>query len=107
MKKMLIVAAALACMAGGFVTSASAGVMCAACHDGHKDKVGPALATAVKAYGSVDELFAFLNSGKDLEPKVAAFAGKKAIMASQLKKYRAMSDEKKAEVRAWVEAAVK
>lgn len=104
--KKLIIAAAAAFMVGGFATSASAGVMCAACHSGHKDKVGPALTTVVEAYGSLDAVFEFLNSDAELEPKVAAFAGKKGMMASQLKKYRGLSDEKKAEVRAWVEAEV-
>lgn len=105
MKKMMIAAAA-AMMIGGFATSASAGVFCASCHAGHKDKVGPAFATVVEAYGSVDAVFEFLNSDADLDPKVAAFAGKAGMMKGQLKKYRKLSDEKKADVRAWFEEQV-
>jgi len=106
MKKMIIAAAA-AFMVGAFATAASAGPFCASCHAGHKDKVGPAFATVVEAYGSVDAVFAFLNSDADLTPKVEAFAAKSGVMKSQLKKYRGLSDEKKAEVRTWFEAELK
>jgi cytochrome c551/c552 len=105
MKKTLIVAAAL--MIGSFATTASAKPFCATCHAGHKDKVGPAFEKVVAAYGSVDAVFEFLNSDAALEPKVADFAGKAAIMKGQLKKYRKLNDEKKAEVRAWVEEQLK
>ncbi|OIO69074.1 MAG: hypothetical protein COW19_04465 [Zetaproteobacteria bacterium CG12_big_fil_rev_8_21_14_0_65_55_1124] len=107
MKKMLMIAAVAAFMVGGIATPASAKAFCAACHAGHKDKVGPAFATVVKAYGSVDAVFAFLDSDAELEPKVAAFASKKSTMASQVKKYRKLSAEKKAEVREFFEAELK
>ena len=108
MKKSLVIAAAAAAfLMGGMATSASAGVFCASCHSGHKDKVGPSLATAVEAYGSADAVFAFLNSDAELEPKVAAFASKAGIMKGQLKKYRQLDDAKKAEVREWFEAEIK
>jgi len=81
--------------------------LCASCHSGHKDKVGPAFEKVVAAYGSVDNVFAFLNSDKALEPKVAAFASKKGLMKGQLKKYRKLNDAKKAEVRAWFEEQIK
>ncbi|OIO66585.1 MAG: hypothetical protein CO186_11500 [Zetaproteobacteria bacterium CG_4_9_14_3_um_filter_49_83] len=105
MKKTLLVAATAAMMMG-FTASASAGVFCASCHAGHKDKVGPSFATVVEAYGSVDAVFEFLNSDADLEPKVAAFASKAGMMNSQLKKYRGLADDKKAEVRTWFEEQV-
>jgi len=105
MKKIMIALAVLA--VAGMSTSAMAKPFCAACHSGHKDKVGPAFATVVKAYGSVDKVFAFLNSDADLKPKVAAFASKSGMMKSQLKKYRGLSADKKAEVRAWFEAEIK
>jgi len=105
MKKTLIVAAAL--MIGSFATTASAKPFCATCHAGHKDKVGPSFEKVVAAYGSVDAVFEFLNSDAALESKVADFAGKAATMKGQLKKYRKLNDEKKAEVRAWVEEQLK
>jgi len=107
MKKMMMIAAAAAFLMGGLATQASAGVFCAACHAGHKAKVGPAFEDVVKAYGSVDNVFAFLNSDAELEPKVAAFASKASTMKGQLKKYRKLNDEKKAAVRAWFEAELK
>jgi len=79
---------------------------CASCHSGHKDKVGPAFTDVVGAYGSVDEVFKFLNSDDDLLPKVEAFAKKSKLMKIQLKKYRKLSDNKKAEVRTWFEEQV-
>jgi len=106
MKKMMMIAAAAA-LAMGFSTSASAGAFCASCHAGHKDKVGPAFEKVVAAYGSVDKVFAFLNSDAELEPKVTEFASKSATMKGQLKKYRKQSDEKKAEIRAWFEEQLK
>ena len=105
MKKIIIAAAVLA--VAGLSTSAMAKPFCASCHAGHKDKVGPAFATVVKAYGSVDKVFAFLNSDAELNPKVAAFASKAGMMKAQLKKYRKLSDAKKAEVRTWFEAEIK
>jgi len=108
MKKMMMIAAAAAfVLVGGMATTAEAKPFCAACHDGHKDKVGPSFTTVVAAYGSVDAVFAFLNSDADLEPKVAAFASKASTMKSQVKKYRKLNDEKKAEVRAWFEEQIK
>lgn len=107
MKKMMMIAAAAAFVVGGLSTSAVAGPFCAACHSGHKDKVGPAFATVVEAYGSVDKVFAFLNSDAELESKVTAFAGKAGIMKAQLKKYRGLDAAKKAEVRTWFEEQVK
>jgi cytochrome c551/c552 len=101
-----IIAAVAALMVGGFATSASAGVFCASCHSGHKDKVGPAFEKVVAAYGSVDAVFEFLNSDAPLDPKVTAFAKKKGIMKGQLKKYRKLSDAKKAAVREWFEKQV-
>jgi len=106
MKKMLIAAAAVLAVAG-LSTSAMAKPFCASCHAGHKDKVGPSFEKVVAAYGSVDAVFEFLNSDAALEPKVAAFAGKKGIMKGQLKKYRHKNDEKKAEIRAWFEEQLK
>ncbi len=106
MKKMMI--AAVAAMAlGAFATTASAKPFCATCHAGHKDKVGPSFEKVVAAYGSVDAVFEFLNSDAPLEPKVAEFASKKNTMKGQLKKYRKLNDEKKAEVRAWFEEQIK
>jgi len=105
MKKTVMAAAAAAFMLAG--TSAMAKPFCASCHSGHKDKVGPAFEKVVAAYGSVDAVFEFLNSDAALEPKVTAFASKKGIMKSQLKKYRKLNDKKKAEVRAWFEEQVK
>jgi len=107
MKKMLLVAVAAAFMAGGLATTASAKPFCASCHAGHKNKVGPAFATVVEAYGSVDAVFEFLNSDAPLEPKVTKFAKKYKIMKSQLKKYRKLNDGKKAKVRAWFEEQIK
>ncbi len=106
MKKATITALAALAITG-FAASASAKPFCATCHAGHKDKVGPAFEKVVAAYGSVDAVFEFLNSDKPLEPKVAAFAKKKGTMKPQLKKYRKLSDEKKAEVRAWFEEQIK
>jgi len=102
-----ILAVAAAMIIGGFATSASAGVSCAACHAGSKNKMGPSLQSITAAYGSVDEVFAFMNSDAELTPKVEAFAKKARLMKSQLKKYRGMNDEKKAEIRAWYEAESK
>ncbi|MBF0282047.1 MAG: hypothetical protein HQM07_05720 [Zetaproteobacteria bacterium] len=109
MKKTLMIAAAAAFMATGLAaTEAAAGApFCASCHAGHKDKVGPSLASVVEAYGSTDAVFAFLNSDAELEPKVAAFASKAGTMKGQLKKYRGLDDAKKAEVRAWFESEIK
>ncbi len=106
MKKMTITALAALAIAG-FAATASAKPFCATCHAGHKDKVGPAFEKVVAAYGSVDAVFEFLNSDAPLEPKVKEFAKKAGTMKSQLKKYRRLSDEKKAEVRAWFEEQVK
>jgi len=105
MKKTLIVAAAL--MIGSFATTASAKPFCATCHAGHKDKVGPSFEKVVAAYGSTDAVFEFLNSDADLDPKVADFASKASTMKGQLKKYRKLNDEKKAEVRTWFEEEIK
>ncbi len=105
MKKALMIAAAAAMTMGASVASAKP--FCATCHAGHKDKVGPAFEKVVAAYGSVDAVFEFLNSDKPLEPKVAEFASKKNTMKGQLKKYRRLSDKKKAEVRAWFEEQIK
>jgi len=105
MKKTLMIAAAAAFMLGS--SAAMAKPFCASCHAGHKNKVGPAFATVVEAYGSVDAVFEFLNSDAALEPKVTAFARKSKIMKSQLKKYRKLNDKKKAEVREWFEEQVK
>lgn len=105
MKKTLMIAAAAAFMLGS--SAAMAKPFCASCHAGHKNKVGPAFATVVEAYGSVDAVFEFLNSDAALEPKVEKFARKKGIMKSQLKKYRKLNDAKKAEVRTWFEEQVK
>jgi cytochrome c551/c552 len=107
MKKTMMIAAAAAFAFGGMAATASAKPFCASCHAGHKDKVGPAFEKVVAAYGSVDDLFAFLNSDAELEPKVAAFASKKGLMAAQLKKYRKLDDAKKAEVRSWIESELK
>jgi cytochrome c551/c552 len=94
-------------MMGGLSATADAKAFCAACHAGHKDKVGPSFASVVEAYGSVDAVFAFLDSDAPLDPKVAAFASKKNTMKGQLKKYRKLSDDKKAEVRAFFESELK
>lgn len=107
MKKTMMIAAAAAFAVVGLSGAASAKPFCASCHAGHKDKVGPAFEKVVAAYGSVDDVFAFLNSDADLEPKVAAFASKKGLMKAQLKKYRKLNDAKKAEVRTWFEEQVK
>ena len=107
MKKTLMMAAAAAFLVGGLGTTASAGAFCKSCHKGHKDAVGPALTTVVAAYGSVDKVFAFLNSDADLVSKVEAFASKASTMKGQLKKYRKLDDAKKAEVRAWFEEQIK
>jgi len=108
MKKTMMMAAAAAFLMGGMATSAMAGgAFCKTCHKGTKDAVGPALTSIVAAYGSVDKVFAFLNSDADLNPKVEAFAGKASIMKGQLKKYRGLNDEKKAEVRHWFEGELK
>jgi len=107
MKKTLMIAAAAVIAAGSLAAPAMAKPFCASCHDGHKDKVGPAFEKVVAAYGSTDAVFAFLNSDADLDPKVAEFASKKGLMAAQLKKYRKLNDAKKAEVRTWFEEQVK
>ena len=108
MKKTLMMAAAAAFLVGGMATSAMAGgAFCKTCHKGTKDAVGPSLTSVVAAYGSVDAVFAFLDSDADLDPKVAAFAGKKNVMKGQLKKYRKLSAEKKADVRHWFEGELK
>lgn len=106
MKKTMILAAAAFAFVG-LSTSAMAKPFCASCHAGHADKVGPSFASVVEAYGSVDAVFAFLDSDADLEPKVAAFASKKNIMKGQLKKYRGLDAAKKAEVRTWLEGELK
>jgi len=105
MKKTLMIVAAAAFMLGS--SAAMAKPFCASCHAGHKDKVGPAFATVVEAYGSVDAVFEFLNSDAELEPKVQKFAKKAKLMKTQLKKYRKLSDDKKAEVRSWFEEQIK
>jgi len=107
MKKTLMIAAAAAFAAVSMSAPAMAKPFCASCHAGHKDKVGPAFEKVVAAYGSVDAVFAFLNSDAKLEPKVAAFASKKGVMKGQLKKYRKLNDAKKAEVRTWFEEQIK
>ncbi|MDQ6966849.1 MAG: hypothetical protein Q9M23_08005 [Mariprofundaceae bacterium] len=108
MKKMMLIAAAAAfVLVGGMATTAEAKPFCAACHSGHKDKVGPSFESVVAAYGSVDAVFAFLNSDAKLEPKVEKFAKKYKTMKGQLKKYRKLNDAKKAEVREWFEAQLK
>jgi len=108
MKKTLMMAAAAAFLVGGMATSAMAGgAFCKTCHKGTKDAVGPSLTSVVAAYGSVDAVFAFLDSDADLDPKVAAFASKKGIMKGQLKKYRKLNAEKKAVVRHWFEEQIK
>jgi len=105
MKKTLMMAAAAAFLVGGMATSAMAGPnFCKSCHKGAKDAVGPSLTSVVAAYGSVDAVFAFLDSDADLEPKVEKFASKKGIMKGQLKKYRKQNAEKRAATRAWFEA---
>ncbi|MDQ6982110.1 MAG: hypothetical protein Q9M08_03775, partial [Mariprofundus sp.] len=101
----LIIVAAAAFMLGS--TAVMAKPFCASCHAGHKNKVGPAFATVVEAYGSVDAVFEFLNSDAELEPKVEKFAKKAKLMKTQLKKYRKLSDAKKAEVRTWFEEQIK
>ncbi|PJC70865.1 MAG: hypothetical protein CO017_03145, partial [Zetaproteobacteria bacterium CG_4_8_14_3_um_filter_59_5] len=103
MKKTMMIAATAAFVMLGGLSTAEAKPFCAACHEGHADKIGPSFTSIVAAYGSVDAVFAFLNSDADLEPKVAAFASKASTMKSQVKKYRKLDDAKKAEVRAWVE----
>jgi len=82
-------------------------VACAACHKGHEDTVGPALATVVTAYGSVDKVFKFLNSDAPLTPKVKSFEKKAKVMEMQLKRYRAFDAATKAEIRSWFEAQLK
>lgn len=79
-------------------------VMCATCHKGNADLVGPSLASIVKAYGSVDKVFAFLNSDAALNPKVKGFEKKAMVMNGQLKRYRALDAASKKEVRTWFEA---
>ncbi|MDQ6972664.1 MAG: hypothetical protein Q9M30_08445 [Mariprofundaceae bacterium] len=108
MKKVMMMAAAAVIMVGGIASPAMAGgPFCKSCHSGHKDKVGPAFVKVVEAYGSVDAVFAFLNSDADLEPKVTAFAKKYKTMKGQLKKYRKLNDAKKAAVRTWFEEQIK
>jgi len=107
MKKTLMIAAAAAFMVGGLAAPATAKPFCASCHAGKADKVGPSFETVVAAYGSLDNVVSFLNSDAELEPKVAAFASKKGLMAAQLKKYRKLDDAKKAEVRSWIEGELK
>jgi len=108
MKKTMMMAAAAAFLVGGMATSAMAGgAFCKACHKGTKDAVGPSLTSVVAAYGSVDAVFAFLNSDADLNPKVEAFASKASTMKAQLKKYRGLDDAGKAEVRHWFEGELK
>ncbi len=110
MKKMIMTAAAAAFVLGGLAmapATADAKPFCASCHKGHGKKVGPGFDDVVKAYGSVDAVFEFLNSDKPLEPKVTKFAKKSKIMKSQLKKYRKLNDTKKAEVRTWFEEQIK
>jgi len=106
MKKIMIAATAVLIL-GGLSGTAMAKPFCATCHAGHKNKVGPSFASVVEAYGSVDAVFAFLNSDAKLDPKVKKFASKKGIMKGQLKKYRKLNDAKKAEVRTWFEEQIK
>ncbi len=82
-------------------------VSCAACHKGSEDSVGPALNKVVAAYGSVDKVFAFLDSDAPLTPKVKGFEKKVMVMKGQLKRYRAFDDATKAEARAWFEEQLK
>jgi len=108
MKKTLMMTVAAAFLVGGMATSAMAGgAFCKSCHAGHKDKVGPSLEKIVAAYGSVDAVFAFLDSDAARDPKVAEFASKKGIMKGQLKKYRKKSPEKQAKIREWFEDQLK
>jgi len=108
MKKTLMMAAAAAFLVGGMATSAMAGgAFCKSCHKGAKDAVGPSLTSIVAAYGSVDAVFAFLDSDAALDPKVEKFASKKNVMKGQLKKYRKLSAEKKADVRHWFDDQLK
>jgi len=105
MKKTLMIVAAAAFMLGS--SAAMAKPFCASCHAGHKNKVGPSFASVVEAYGSVDAVFEFLNSDAELVSKVEKFAKKNKLMKTQLKKYRKLSDAKKAEVRTWFEEQIK
>lgn len=85
----------------------AAKVFCTTCHKGHENSVGPSLASVVGAYGSVDQVFQFLNSDAPLKPKVKAFANRAKVMEAQLKRYRALDDAGKAEARSWFEGQLK
>lgn len=107
MKKVIMVMA-LGLTVSVFSSYAYAGkVACTTCHKGHEDAVGPSLASVVSAYGSVDQVFQFLNSDAPLKPKVEGFAKKAKVMEAQLTRYRALDDAGKAEVRSWFEAQLK
>lgn len=107
MKKIIMVMA-LGLTLSAFSSSAfAAKVSCMTCHKGHEDSVGPSLASVVSAYGSVDQVFQFLNSDAPLQPKVESFAKKAKVMEGQLKRYRAMNDAGKADVRSWFEDQLK
>jgi len=105
MKKVLMVMALGATLSAFSAPAFAAGkVMCATCHKGNADLVGPSLASVVTAYGSVDKVFDFLNSDAALNPKVKGFEKKAKVMDGQLKRYRALDDAAKKEVRSWFEA---
>jgi len=112
MKKMIMTAAAVAFVLGGLVvapaTADAKKPFCASCHKADKDKMCPAIKNIVKAYGSVDAVFAFLDSDKGLKDASAKFsassekyAKKRGTMKGNLKKYRGKSAEDKAAIKAW------
>lgn len=105
MKKVFMVMALGATLSVISAPAFAAGkVMCATCHKGNVDTVGPSLANIVSAYGSVDKVFGFLNSDAALSPKVKGFEKKASVMKGQLKRYRALDDAGKKEIRTWFEA---
>jgi len=105
MKKALMVIALGATLSVFSGPAFAAGkVMCASCHKVNADFVGPSLASVVSAYGSVDKVFEFLNSDAALNPKVKGFEKKAMVMKSQLKRYRALDDAAKKDIRTWFEA---
>ncbi len=93
MKKTLMIAAAAAVMMTGIAATeavASPISKCKACHNATKDKVGPAFAKVVKAYGTPEALAALWDSGFAVaDRKVAAeypkFKKKAKIMTGQYK----------------------
>ena len=101
MKKLMMIAA-VAALAMGTVTTATAGGFsvgkCKACHAVGKDKVGPDWAVVAKAYGSAENLAKVFKDGFKVEDrKLAAtdakWKSKAGMMTGQFRSIKGHEDE--------------